>query len=63
MMEIACNMHATCTVLAGALSLKFSNLCKLTFKGEKKYKVKVEKLIKPTTDITILSTPPEVVAF
>ena len=32
--------------------------CKLTFKGEEKYVVKVEKLIKPTTDITVSSTSP-----
>ena len=36
--------------------------CKLTFKGEKKYVVKVEKLIKPTTDITVSSTSPVVAA-
>ena len=36
--------------------------CKLTFKGEKKYVVKVEKLIQPTTDITVSSTSPVVAA-
>jgi len=36
--------------------------CKLTFKGEKRYVAKVEKLIKPTTDVTMFSTPPEVAA-
>ena len=36
--------------------------CKLTFKGEKKYVVKVEKLIKPATDITVSSTSPVVAA-